>query len=417
MNAVADRVYLHIGAPKSGTTYLQTILWANQDALRDSGVLLPGIRRLDHGIAAVWARTARPTASQQHTWERVRSAIGAWTGPAIVSNEWFTRVPADLVERLLDDLQPAEVHIIFTARNLLGTVPAAWQERLKLGDVVPLDDFLATMDTHHNWSWQTLDASTVLPIWEPFVPADRIHVVTVPPRGAPRDLLWKRFAAACDLNPSVCDLNAGFANESLSAEGARLLQLLGPQLRAAVDADTARGMVPHRWIRDYFSHTLLAARPGRPIALLEAERTIINDRSEALVDTLGSSRYRLHGDLSDLIDGEVPDTAIRPEDLPVEVVLDEALAVIPPMLGRLRTEQSKAERLQKRVDAMSAELAGLRHETRPADSGPPVIERRPLRKHLFGRVPNALSHGLVGRLTRAVRRHTRLGRRPSTNRR
>ncbi|MDT5104844.1 MAG: hypothetical protein QOI25_2357, partial [Mycobacterium sp.] len=29
-----DRVYLHIGAPKTGTTYLQELLTANRPALR-----------------------------------------------------------------------------------------------------------------------------------------------------------------------------------------------------------------------------------------------------------------------------------------------------------------------------------------------------------------------------------------------
>ncbi len=39
---MANRIFLHIGAPKSGTTYLQTVLWANRENLRRQGLLMPG---------------------------------------------------------------------------------------------------------------------------------------------------------------------------------------------------------------------------------------------------------------------------------------------------------------------------------------------------------------------------------------
>ena len=38
---MAKRVFLHIGTPKTGTTHLQTVLWANRAKLAELGVLLP----------------------------------------------------------------------------------------------------------------------------------------------------------------------------------------------------------------------------------------------------------------------------------------------------------------------------------------------------------------------------------------
>lgn len=35
-------IYLHIGAPKTGTTYLQNVLWRNRERLRTDGLLYPG---------------------------------------------------------------------------------------------------------------------------------------------------------------------------------------------------------------------------------------------------------------------------------------------------------------------------------------------------------------------------------------
>ena len=39
---MARRVFLHIGTPKSGTTYLQSLWWQHRDALAERGLLLPG---------------------------------------------------------------------------------------------------------------------------------------------------------------------------------------------------------------------------------------------------------------------------------------------------------------------------------------------------------------------------------------
>ena len=48
---MARRVILHVGLPKTGTTYLQSIAWANKDVLREQGVLLPGFGPRQH----LWA--------------------------------------------------------------------------------------------------------------------------------------------------------------------------------------------------------------------------------------------------------------------------------------------------------------------------------------------------------------------------
>ena len=47
-----QRVFLHIGAPKTGTTFLQDVLVRNKAALRANGVLYPG-RNGTHVMAAL----------------------------------------------------------------------------------------------------------------------------------------------------------------------------------------------------------------------------------------------------------------------------------------------------------------------------------------------------------------------------
>lgn len=370
---MAERVYVHIGTPKSGTTYLQTVLWTNQARLRGQGTLLPGQRRGEHNSAAVWARTPEPARGTQRTWDRLRAQLRGWDGPAILSSEWFTMLDRDLVARFVAELAPAEVHLVLTARNLVSIVPAAWQERLKLGDSLDLDTFVDSLETAENprWNWGTLDPSVVLPRWTSAVPPSRIHVVTVPPSGSARDLLWRRFADACELGSDTLELDKAFANESISVEGARLLQLIGPELRKAVDADTIGGNLPYRWIRNYFSHQLLAGQPGRKIALTQEDVAMINERSARMVEVLDGGGYQIHGVLQDLTDGANPENSARPELVTDAAVSQLALAAIPEMLGELR-------RTRERLDRAAAKASKLQRALEEGRSRPRITASLPV---------------------------------------
>ena len=88
------RVFLHIGLPKTATTYLQTVLWAHRARMRAQGVLLPGDERRDHLWASRMVREddhprSADDAWQAGAWDRVRAEIAAWPGTAVVSHEFF----------------------------------------------------------------------------------------------------------------------------------------------------------------------------------------------------------------------------------------------------------------------------------------------------------------------------------------
>ena len=65
--------FLHIGAPKSGSSYLQSLLWRNRHALMRDGVYLPGRSQTDHFYAGTDFR-GRPyvTQTDEDQWR------GAW---------------------------------------------------------------------------------------------------------------------------------------------------------------------------------------------------------------------------------------------------------------------------------------------------------------------------------------------------
>ena len=133
---MSKRVYLHIGEPKCGTTFLQQVMWASRDELAAHGVVLPGLSIEDHFRAMQDLRHAYqpdndPSGSWSGEWKALtRQALGG-DNVAIISHEMLAGVPAEHAERAVRSLQSAEVHVVVTVRDIASLLPAEWQETVK----------------------------------------------------------------------------------------------------------------------------------------------------------------------------------------------------------------------------------------------------------------------------------------------
>ncbi len=262
---MAHRVYFHIATPKTGTTYLQSILWSNRAALREAGVLLPGRNRRDHWWSALVVRedpriSTKPPGARR-AWRRVVRDCAAWAGDAVITNELFGPASAEQARRAVESLAPAEVHLVVTARNPLAVLTAAWQELLRYrGITTPLAEFDLTepSDPADPWRWSNLDAAEVLSRWGDTVPRERVHVLPMPGPGHPRDELWRRFAGLVGFDPATCDLGASFANSSMGLVGTEVLRRVNEHLTGAMT-----GPDRAKWIRDFVSKEFLVPRGGQ----------------------------------------------------------------------------------------------------------------------------------------------------------
>ena len=68
------KVFLHIGEPKTGTTFLQQVMWGNRATLAAQGVALPGHHPQDHYRASQDLRGLKklpsdPAGSWAGEWE------------------------------------------------------------------------------------------------------------------------------------------------------------------------------------------------------------------------------------------------------------------------------------------------------------------------------------------------------------
>ncbi|MCB0896901.1 MAG: hypothetical protein H6529_17320 [Nocardioides sp.] len=309
---MASRVFLHIGLPKSGTTFLQTTMWANRPQLRRQGVLYPGHERLDHFQAFQQVRGARQQDGHAGAWDDLVAELRGWDGVGLVSHEFFCMSTAEQARRVVEDLQPAEVHVVLTVRAYCLQFPALWQEALKMSYDGGFDQFVDEAFAGKRrgaWGWASQDVPAILATWSGVVPADRIHVVTVPPPGSPRDLLWKRWVETLDLDDREFDLEVSYPNESLGAAQAALLRQVKPYLSGPLEDGPTR----HRWVRRYFGHEVLVPQKGSRFYPGEQYVGELRRRAEETVAAITRGGFPVAGDLADLTidcpstDGPHPD--------------------------------------------------------------------------------------------------------------
>lgn len=363
---IAQRVFFHIGAPKTGTTYLQTVMWSNRDQLERDGVLLPGDTRSDHWWSTLAVREdpkiEHKTPRARDAWKRVVDSCAAWPGTAVISHEFFGSASAEQAERAVAALAPAEVHLVVTAREPLGLLTASWQESLKHKGTHLLSEYNTevSQSPHVNWNWRALDVSEVLSRWGTLVPAERVHVLPLPGPGAPRELLWQRFAGVVGVDPDAYDLSAGQANPSMGMVETELLRRISPHL-----TDIRSGYDRSTWVRKYLAEGHLVARSGERFWPTEDRIEECRARGVAAVERIREGGFHVVGDLADLlVPVDLPGRR-TPESVTDAEVAAAATELVAAMLEDVRRLTRNVERAKRELE-QSGRVRGGRPRLRRA---------------------------------------------------
>lgn len=323
-------VFIHIGAPKTGTTFLQHTLWKNRHALRGAGVLYPGNfpahyrasldLRGEQGLAEI---PEHEIALVTGTWDRLVEEIRGWNGTTVISHESLVRAETRHVERALQDLSFAEVHVVFTARDLARQLPAGWQERIKNGDTIGYGEFLSRVQAAprnpRRIFLRAQNAIAALNRWSRDIPPTQVHVVTVPPSGSSPELLWHRFAGMLGIDGTRFPVSTDHPNESLGAVEAGVLRRVNELVQ-----DLGVGGVQYMRTIKHVLSPQLAMRKTAPIGLPQDAYDWAVRRSEHIVRELTESGWSIVGDVEDLLPG-ARRTGDDPDTVPAEDLAEASL--------------------------------------------------------------------------------------------
>jgi hypothetical protein len=300
-------VYLHIGLPKTGTTYLQHALWHSRERLAADGVLVPGPTRQSQR-QAVWDLLGRRLRGVDQpdvagSWQRLVDDASGWAGSSvIVSEEFLANARPHQARRAVRAFEPARVHVVLTTRDLAQVVGSAWQQALAKGQTWTWDEFIGAVRdpesgpaTTGQAFWLRQDLIRVLDTWETAVPRERVHVVTVPPPGSPRNLLAERFAAATGVDPAALSTDQPTKNTSVGAAEAEVLRRLNAGLGERLNESQYLAVL--HGIRPALQQRTSSTRIRMP----QRELGWITERSSAIVGELGARGYQVFGDLDDLV--------------------------------------------------------------------------------------------------------------------
>jgi hypothetical protein len=314
---VADRVVLHIGTMKSGTTYLQSVLGSG--VLEPEGGWYVG-GSFDVQDAAV-GDVLGPGAWPAPRWDRLVEEMHGRSGVAVVSHEFLSFMGDDRAQDVVGSLPSADVTVVLTVRDQRQAIPAQWQSFARNRGLDDWGTYQSRLGHPERRGGprarravrsfrRAQNVSGMLRRWTRLQGVGVVVVVVVPPPAAGPRLLWHRFCEAAGLTPGEPPEARQRSNESLGRASCEVLVALNGLLQSWSRED-------FRPLRDAVVDALLPLRDLEdPPVLDRTGAAVASQLNTALVDAVRTHGVRVVGDLGELVldRGEEPTAVTSPPD-------------------------------------------------------------------------------------------------------
>jgi hypothetical protein len=295
---------LHIGAPKCGSTALQSALFLNREALKNQGIEYVGGR--EHwasaalavvGMADLISGRVPPISEWQSMVGLARRATGEGRR-ALISSEWFASADEPRVERIVRDLGAESLSIVLTIRPLTSTLPSAWQQRLKYGSTIGLQAYLETVFfrpeeplSKRVWLKHRYDA--IARRWSEVVGPENVTVVVVDEKN--RSGIFDDFSRIVGVPLGTLSVQPNRTNPSLSAFEADVLA----ELNAMFFAQGGTLREYRTGVLRTFDGYVNSIRQGavQKSQVPAAMRSIVYERNAEIARGLGAIGCTIVGDL------------------------------------------------------------------------------------------------------------------------
>lgn len=358
------KVFLHVGEPKTGTTFLQQVMATNRAELARQGIVYPGPKGNAHWRAAqdlreIVQKPNDPEPPFTGEWEALVGKLTAAKRIGVVSHELFSAATRKQAARALAALSQYELHLVLTVRDLGSLLPAEWQETVKHRNPRGFDEFLENVareaehpDRHRSGFWSVHDTLGIIDDWaQDVIPPERVHVIAMPSRTAP-DSLWDRFARVVGIDTELVDTTRARSNVSLGIVEVELIRRLNEVLSPEYP-----GWSFQWFVKDTLAHGTFPKHPmSSRLQLPAAHDEWATKHAEALLTGIRDAGYELVGDAGELLPKPGTPGARRPEDATAEELLDAALLGMTGLLERMDRMRNNINELQRRQKATAQSL-------------------------------------------------------------
>lgn len=307
MSSNASKMVLHVGLMKTGTTYLQYILQNNRDALLSQQWSYPGSRENQQfalynicGKNIPWV-TDMAIGNYAKIGAQLVEATKARDKNLIISSEALSSLDADGIKHLVDQIGMPD-KVVFSIRSLQKLFPSAWQQELKSGTEVKIDEYFnRALENRGNADptgfWRNYGYGQIVKTWKATLPC-QVDAVIVPTSSQDPDLFWQRFRQATGL-PDLPNtlVPSDSSNASLSEELAEILYLFNRDFNQSNDLESLRKRT------DFLKKCIFPVarnKAGNPIIIGPEKKEILNLWNTEERDHLFASADRVIGDISEL---------------------------------------------------------------------------------------------------------------------
>jgi hypothetical protein len=314
---MAERVVLHVGAMKSGTSYVQSRLFASKAPLAEQGVLVPGRGWSDQvsGVVDVLGRLRNGREEVTGAWRSLLEEMDAWQGTAVISMEFLGPIAPDKIAAVVAGLRPARVSVVLTARDLNRSIAAMWQETVQNGRWWTWGDYLDGVERARprpgrtrsdvteagRTFWRQQNTVRLSRHWRSAEGVDDFTFVTLPPPDGPSGLLGERFGEVVGFDATTL-LPGPRANTSVDAAAAEVLRRANGLLAAeGLEFPLGAGLRKQR-----LAKVVLAARDRPDLKIGLPVQDWVVEHSQRMVETLRTMGVDLVGDWADLDPVPVP---------------------------------------------------------------------------------------------------------------
>jgi len=330
---VADRVVLHAGFHKSGTTALQHAFDANRRSLGKQGITYPPSPGKAHHRAA-WGLIERVWGWKGNggklipvkSWNALVRNVKKNSGTVLISSEFFAEAKDHHVAKARKDLSSLPVTIVFTVRPFAKILASSYQQFLKFGVKVRYEEWLEHVFTKREEStitptfWNRVQLDEIVERWGKYFGPENV-IVILADESKP-EFIFREFERILAIPQGSLPIPEIGGNRSMTLEETELLYQINTIYDRSGGWEQYRALIRDGYVRYLADHTkaeLDAERLRTPEWAVDEAREINHRQFRELKEM----RTDIRGDLDGFVDAPVLTGTYKvPEQITIRLVAE-----------------------------------------------------------------------------------------------